>query len=370
MIEYLFPSSELHTVRPQLMNIGDFITFVGYNPLGRGNQAVHNSGSSMLLDTPKFRTNTLLFINNHFKYSENETSPSQFIFEQVGTLLRFKNDLTFRSQTIRKILTDPLSLIFSENIDPEYLYISLILFFVKEYNFFRSRYKSHVFTFNKVNEFYASEDEFITAYVNKLLNQPTINYLSDVCFGRYYFLEVHFQEVTNIRVVPWTIVSEFLSNKAKQSEDFDLNEQKSIQVVNPLSATDLERENNRTPLLGQLAGRTFYKTNSRISKTVLINAGYLCEIDKTHNTFFTKRNNKFSEGHHLIPMAFQARFLPVNIDRSENIVSLCPTCHRAVHLGNLDEKSARLRRLFNLKIIGLSACGVNITFDELLTYYI
>jgi hypothetical protein len=55
MIELLFPRSELHTVKPPRMNIGEFISFIGYNPLGKGQQAVHNSGSSMLKDTPSFK---------------------------------------------------------------------------------------------------------------------------------------------------------------------------------------------------------------------------------------------------------------------------------------------------------------------------
>ena len=63
-------------------------------------------------------------------------------------------------------------------------------------------------------------------------------------------------------------------------------------------------------------------------------------------------------------MSFQHKFLPQNIDRKENIVSLCPTCHRAVHLGRLDEKEMRLELLFNKKIKGLKKVGIEIEFEE------
>ena len=68
MIENLFPEKILKKVSPPRMEIGEFITFVGYNPLGKGQQAVHNSGSSMLKDTPSFKMKVIDFINLNLFY--------------------------------------------------------------------------------------------------------------------------------------------------------------------------------------------------------------------------------------------------------------------------------------------------------------
>lgn len=373
MIEYLFPDSELQKVKPPKMKIGEFYTFKGNNNLlGVGSQAVHNSGSSMLLDTPLFKWKVISFIDDHFKYSnsENNANIPSFIEEQVDSLLRFKSDKQYRAKCIADIFDKANTLSFSSSIKAEYLYISLILFFVKEFNFFRSKHRDHVVTKKNAQDSYKSEAKFIEEYVYQLQKQPNIKYLSDVCFGRYYFLEVHFSEKVSPRNVPTEIVKVFLHTQKKHSEDFDLIEQRDIQTVTGLNADELERENNRIPTkIDRKKGQT-YKTNPRLAKTVLARLNYKCEINNRHMTFFTKKGIQFSESHHLLPMSFQDRFLPLNIDREENITSLCPTCHRAVHLGNESEKRERLLILYNSKHESLESRGIKLSFEELLSLYI
>ena len=75
------------------------------------------------------------------------------------------------------------------------------------------------------------------------------------------------------------------------------------------------------------------------------------------------------EAHHLLPMSSQKDFLPINIDREENIVCLCPTCHRAIHYGNIDEKKDRLIKLYNIRDKELKQSGINISKQELLKLY-
>lgn len=372
MIEYLFPTAKLHTVKPPRMNIGKFIAFKGYNPLGIGQQAVHNSGSSMLKDTPSFKLKVLSFINEHFKYSDddNNINTKLYISMQVDSLQKFKNNKRYRNICLNEIFDDVYTLSFSGNIRSEYLYISLIMFFVKEYNFLKSRQQEHSFTKTKALQYYSTEKDLIKQYVLQLQKPTSIKYLSDICFGRYYFLEVHFLEKKNPRNVPKQIMHEFLQTQKKHIDDFDLTEQKEIQSVKTLTIKDLSKQNNRKPVLIETSGRKSYKTNPRLAKTVLAKAAFKCEINNNHMTFFTKKGILFSESHHLIPMSFQERFFPTNIDRVENIVSLCPTCHRAVHLGNENEKKTRLDILYRKKIGNLIKCKIELSFDELLAFYI
>lgn len=372
MIEYLFPPSELHKVRPPRMKIGEFFAFNEYNPLGKGQQAVHNSGSSMLKDTPSFKLKVLSFINEHFKYSDggNNINLKTYISKQVDSLRKFKANKRYRNICLGEIFDDVNTLTFSNNIKSEYFYISLIMLFVKEYNFLKSTHQAHSLTKDKALEYYSTENDLIRKYVFQLRNQTSIKYLSDICFGRYYFLEVHFQEKIKPRNVPKQIVYEFLQTQKKHIDDFDLTAQKEIQSVKILTEEQLLIQNNRKPKLVETSGRKSYKTNHQVAKTVLSKVAYKCEINNNHMTFFTKKGILFSESHHLIPMSFQEKYLPINIDREENITSLCPTCHRAVHLGSDDVKKARIGILYKKKIENLKKCGINLTFTELMSFYV
>ncbi|XMB73080.1 HNH endonuclease [Mycoplasmatota bacterium WC30] len=137
---------------------------------------------------------------------------------------------------------------------------------------------------------------------------------------------------------------------------------------------ELNESNNRIPeLQGSPSSGYGYKKDPKISKTALKKANYLCEYayvkGLTHHTFTNKRGHQYSEGHHLIPMSMQSFYGEMNIDRIENIVSLCPICHRQVHYGDKSERKKILEALHNLKESDLRSVGLEISIDELLSYY-
>ena len=74
------------------------------------------------------------------------------------------------------------------------------------------------------------------------------------------------------------------------------------------------------------------------------------------------------EAHHLIPMAAQKDF-SINLDRIENIVSICPICHSAIHLGDDATRLEILKKLYDAKEKELKSVGINITFGELFAKY-
>ena len=88
--------------------------------------------------------------------------------------------------------------------------------------------------------------------------------------------------------------------------------------------------------------------NPTIREKALKNANYLCEMDIDHKTFIVN-GHQFMEGHHLIPMEYQDMFPTKSIDIEENIISLCPTCHRKIHYGSLKEKLQMINYLFKKK---------------------
>ncbi|MDF1883835.1 HNH endonuclease [Sulfurimonas sp. SAG-AH-194-C21] len=74
--------------------------------------------------------------------------------------------------------------------------------------------------------------------------------------------------------------------------------------------------------------------------------GFLCSINNEHHTFISKGEN-YVEGHHVIPM-FQQKNYNFKLDDVDNIVSLCPNCHREIH--SADDKMKILNKLYELNI--------------------
>lgn len=108
-------------------------------------------------------------------------------------------------------------------------------------------------------------------------------------------------------------------------------------------------------------------TDASLRKYVLDKTNYTCQYDIKHETFLTKKNIKYMEVHHLIPLKYQELFDENYIlDRVENLVVLCPTCHRAIHYGTKKEKEKILEPLYNescMKII-LKEKEICSTFKE------
>lgn len=386
MLELLVNIANLKKVKPPKMEIGEFWTFKEVNNLfGIGQQAVHNSGSSMVDDTPSFTKNVVYFLQNHINYNSDkfkyimENLNDNFLISQADSLLRFREDKNYRTNVLNSIFYKPFE--FKKDISIDYLYISIVLFLVKKYNYFNSNHKSHDLTKRVIKNYYVSEEEFLKQYYDKLLNEEHINYLMDICYGRYYFLEVHFVEKVNIRNLPRRIVEMFfetginiiLNKDYFEDELEDEVEQNKVQVLTGYTNKKMiEIANNRKPEISKSSKKNRYKTNAKLAKTIVEDKNFKCEyatiIKEEHFTFKTKLGY-YVEVHHLIPMSRQSEFLPINIDRSENIIVLCPNCHRAIHNGTDEEKIARLQELFDLRKDLLHNIGIDITFDKLKEYY-
>ena len=109
--------------------------------------------------------------------------------------------------------------------------------------------------------------------------------------------------------------------------------------------------------------------DSNMAFTALDNANFQCENDPTHKTFISAKTGKqFVEAHHLIPMEYQGDF-EVSIDVPENIISLCPNCHRAFHNSEASIKASLIAKFFKLQSSSLEERGIYISLDQLLEYY-
>ncbi len=147
----------------------------------------------------------------------------------------------------------------------------------------------------------------------------------------------------------------------------DAIEQEKIRRATTLTPAQVAAADNRPVDYSRSNGTSQRAdTNYSLSKTVLEDAGFTCELSvihiHTHNTFSTNANVPYVEAHHLIPMKYQ-RIYTDNLDRSTNIVCLCPTCHKAIHYGNDATKKMYLEPLYNARRAALSAVGFDMGTD-------
>lgn len=98
-------------------------------------------------------------------------------------------------------------------------------------------------------------------------------------------------------------------------------------------------------------------------------AGFKCEFDSSHETFTAKvDSNQYVEAHHLIPFSKRKDF-ENNIDVIENMVCLCPNCHRKIHLAVQDQRRVMLENLYLKRRDNLFRAGIDIEVDDLIRQY-
>lgn len=116
------------------------------------------------------------------------------------------------------------------------------------------------------------------------------------------------------------------------------------------------------------------KKNPARAKWVLHDSGYKCLHDSSHITFKNHKGNPYMEGHHLIPCTVKNSdeidaLYHSPIDREENIVCICPNCHRAIHFGDKATQTAIITDLFHKQKAKLNSVGIMISPVDLINRY-
>jgi hypothetical protein len=137
------------------------------------------------------------------------------------------------------------------------------------------------------------------------------------------------------------------------------------------SQLELELSSNLMPqetTVSVQTGRVIPKRNPLIAVKALIKAKYLCEYNNGDRTFFRKNSTAYTDPHHLIPISKYGDF-SYSLDVVENIVSLCSHHHNLLHYGRFEDKIAILRKLYAERKLALKKCGIDIEFEQLISYY-
>lgn len=127
----------------------------------------------------------------------------------------------------------------------------------------------------------------------------------------------------------------------------------SFEDVPPLEQTLLPLDEKKTTGTDT---DTRVKRDPTLIKKRLELSKYKCEYDSAHKLFVARATGcRYVEGHHIIPVHFQPQFSTQkkSLDNLQNICSLCPWCHRAIHHAEEDMVRKMLSSLYDLRSIGV-----------------
>ncbi|MFA7702316.1 MAG: HNH endonuclease signature motif containing protein [Patescibacteria group bacterium] len=108
-------------------------------------------------------------------------------------------------------------------------------------------------------------------------------------------------------------------------------------------------------------------------KQAKIQGEYKCGLETINNCkpiYFTAKTNgkNYLELHHFIPREFRNDFSN-SIEVLANYVTLCPRCHRQIHLAVDRERKALIHSLFEERKARLDTVGINVDLKNIYKYY-
>nr|WP_249410146.1 HNH endonuclease [Halomonas venusta] len=112
-----------------------------------------------------------------------------------------------------------------------------------------------------------------------------------------------------------------------------------------------------------------YERSPVLAVEALEAAGYTCENNPEHTTFISASTSKqYMEAHHLIPVS-KTEYFESSLDVVENLVSLCPNCHRKIHFAAEVEKKEIIANLYAKREDALQKAGLIASLEEIYNLY-
>ncbi len=121
-------------------------------------------------------------------------------------------------------------------------------------------------------------------------------------------------------------------------------------------------------------GRARIKAIYNLKKSqAKIQGGYTCALEKINNCkpiYFTAKINgkNYLETHHFIPREFRNDF-SYSIEVLANYITLCPRCHRQIHLAVDRERKHLINSIFEERKGRLEHVGLKLELVEIYEYY-
>ena len=154
--------------------------------------------------------------------------------------------------------------------------------------------------------------------------------------------------------------------------EYDSDEQNSIEEILEASGNEKPEwestKEKQKVTTSSSTGRERPARDPQVAADSLAHAEYKCEYDNTDRTFIRKNGKPYTEPHHLIPISKYKDF-EYSLDVMQNITSLCSHCHNLLHYGRFEDKKPILEKLYNERKDALHECGIDITIEQLESYY-
>lgn len=219
----------------------------------------------------------------------------------------------------------------------------------------------NLFPFRIIFKLLLSQDLPLEYFTNKI---PYIKSMEDIrnlinINGQHYD---KWKAWTLSYLIKWKILEKTNSNIIKLSPyKFDFI--KSI-------VSDMEYEdmffNDGEQIFFQNKIRSKIKRNSQIIQDVIQEYGCKCFFCKDHISFPSNKLINYVEGHHIIPISLKDSFKE-NLDCKDNLIPLCPNCHKAIHLSKNEYKDTLLKEIISRNYQFRNKYNVNI--DDLREIY-
>lgn len=172
------------------------------------------------------------------------------------------------------------------------------------------------------------------------------------------------------------IFEPILMNVFKVEDIDDSEEESDEEIYDPHSfSVDVSYSGDRpepriddTTIVGKQQLRAIFAMRKKIARE---KSNYTCELEMLNGCkYFTSKttNHNYVEVHHFVPREFRNNF-ENSVDVLANYITLCPNCHRMIHLATDRERVNIIRYIFNQRKERLNNCGIFVEFKDLLDYY-
>jgi len=207
---------------------------------------------------------------------------------------------------------------------------------------------------------------------NKYLSDPKFieflidnGIICDINKGKHrrpeYIIPADIKKKYRSRIEAFELTNESIITSVQESDEIEFAEEQSFRSAKILSAAELLARETKTPVPCSSGKSKRYKTDPDISKTALDIQKYECQCGGTAHFSFVRRDGitPYVEGHHVIPMKAQKDYPTDSLDIVDNIVGLCPNCHKKVHHGTESDVKSVLSKIYtSARISMLTKFGI------------
>jgi len=226
------------------------------------------------------------------------------------------------------------------------------------------------------------EDYFADNFIAKnTLNTLMAHFQSDTAYSNFLYNLQNFN--INLVDVPNNVPLVAVEKKFEPTEQDisaveDDTEAEYIAEVDAIKEVNINEESvlnahKNEPVLKSSKMGKKYKTNPLYGKAAIKRANYTCELDAAHKTFSSRKTAKdYMEAHHFIPVSFLQQVWDeygFNLDCVENLICLCPNCHKAFHYGTKEVQAQLIDALYEKGAEKLKSIGFEITLEKLREFY-